>query len=236
MNPTINLYNTDCLPAMQKMADNQYDLAIVDPPYGLDIVEKSSRLGKSKDQWKSGGRFKYYKYSNWDKNTPNDKYFNELLRISKNQIIWGWNFFSYNFSKSKCFIVWNKIGRDDRADGELAWTSFDKPAKIFDYSRADAYINDCDIKIHPTQKPVKLYKWLLKNYAKQGDKILDTHFGSLSIGIACWDYDFDLDAYEIGKDYFEAGKNRLEIHMKRPKPFFKELDVQNKDSKLNKFF
>jgi len=211
----IKITNEDNMELMARYEDNYFDLAIVDPPYGLDIAEKSDRLGKLKTKWASGGSFKHYKYSEWDKNTPTNEYWNELFRVSKNQIIWGWNFYDYNFPKTKCFLMWDKIGRDDRADGELAWTSFDKPAKVFRYSRADAYINHCDSKIHPTQKPVKLYEFCLSKYAKEGDKILDTHLGSGSIAIALDNMNkmekmnLTLTACELDSDYFQTATKRI---------------------------
>jgi len=197
MTSKINLYCEDCLPAMRKMVDNQYDLAIVDPPYGIGDKFKGGETGKM--------NFNEVVRKGWD-NVPNKEYFNQLFRISKNQIIWGGNYF--DLPPTRCYLIWDKQISEDfsLAMCEQAWTSFDKLAKIFRYN------NHKYIKFHPTQKPVALYKWLLKNYAKENDKILDTHFGSLSIGIACHDYGFDLDAYEIDKDYFEAGKKRLDTH------------------------
>ncbi len=219
MDPIINLYNEDCLPAMKKMADNQYSLAIVDPPYGIG--------------YENGGQyFNNMQGKKWDK-IPAKEYFEQLFRISKNQIIWGGNYFS--LPSSRGVIAWTKtVELKDRtfSEWEMAWTSFNQPAKWIDLK---PFIRN-NTRINPCQKPVQLYKWLLKNYAKPGDKILDTHFGSLSIGIACWDASYDLDTYEIDKDYFEDGKKRLEIHKKRPRGFFKETELQSKNPKLNKFF
>ena len=198
MKATINLYCEDCLPAMRKMADNQYSLCICDPPYGLNIT-----------QFPTGSRKTVPKetHRTWDDNIPSVEYFNELFRVSKNQIIWGGNFFP--LPPNRHYLIWDKgetMYNRSFAECEYAWTSFDESPRIFKKSP-----NQLD-RIHVCQKPVALYKWLLKNYAKEGDKILDTHFGSLSIGIACWDYGFDLDAYEIDKDYFEAGEKRFETH------------------------
>ena len=221
MTPIINLYNEDCIPAMKKMADNQYDLAIVDPPYGIGFsnYERGSSGIKVKERYTKNGK------KEWDKIVPTDEYFKQLFRVSKYQIIWGGNYF--NLSPTKHFIFWYKRNPvPNFADGEYAWTNFDMPAKCFDYTYY-GNINTETNRIVPTQKPIALYKWLLKNYAKEGDKILDTHFGSLSIGIACHDYGYDLTAYEIDKDYFEAGKKRLEIHKKRPQGFFKEKELQH---------
>ena len=197
LTPKINIYNSDCLDAMKAMPNNAYDLAIVDPPYGINI-NSSGRLGHY------GGRGK-----NWDKETPTLEYFNELERISVNRIIWGANYF--NMPPTRCFLIWDKQQPHgvSFASCEYAWTSFDQSAKTF-YKRpqnADAQ------RIHPTQKPVKLYEWLLDNYAKKGDRILDTHLGSGSIAIACHNRGYDLTAYEIDQEYFEATSKRIKNHI-----------------------
>ena len=208
----IEYYNEDCMAGMARYPDKHFDLAIVDPPYGIGIDTIQDRCaGTYRTQ--NGGTWKKYHKTNWDSNTPDEFYFSELKRVSKNQIIWGGNF--YKNEPTKCWVIWDKIQRDNRADGEMAWTSFDKPVKIYRYSRADAYINDCDIKIHPTQKPVALYKWLLKNYAKQGDLILDTHVGSASSLIACYDMGFNAVGFELDEDYYRESKQRLERFMKQ---------------------
>ena len=206
----INLYQGDCMDLMKQYPDKYFDLAIVDPPYGLDFGTYN-RTNKTA----TGERVKANKYhcSDWDKNTPHQSYFTELQRISKNQIIWGGNYF--NLPPSRCFIFWYKHQPvNNFSDGEFAWTSFNKPAKCFDYPYY-GNINSEKDRIHPTQKPVQLYKWLLQKYAKEGDKILDTHFGSLSIGIACHDLHFELTASELDKEYYELGKNRLMWHQKQ---------------------
>ncbi len=158
--------------------------------------------------------------SSWDCTIPDENYFNELKRVSVNQIIWGGNYFASRLTPSRCFLIWDKVQRIDQADCEFAWTSFDSSARIFSYARG----NDSGFapklppeqkpfaNIHPTQKPIKLYKWLLKNYAKEGDKIFDSHGGSMSIAIACHDLKFNLVCCEIDKDYFEAGVKRFEQH------------------------
>ena len=208
----IELLHTDCMAYMATLPDKAFQLAITDPPYGIDIAEKSARLGKLGTTWGSGGAFKYYPYSEWDKAIPEKEYFEELKRVSSHIIVWGGNYFNDFLGKTKCMLIWDKVSRDDRSDCEIAWTNFNKPSKIFSYSRADAYINDCDIKIHPTQKPIKLYKWLLKNYAKEGDRILDTHLGSGSSAIAAFDGGFDFVGCEIDTDYYTAAKRRFEYH------------------------
>jgi len=196
----INLYNMDCMEAMKDMADNQYDLAIVDPPYGI------SRFGNRID--------KTLKINKWD-TKPTKEYFNELFRISNNQIIWGAN--NFDLPTSEYFCVWDKKQTvDNFASAEYAFVSMGlkKPAKVFRYS-IHKVIQDRKSengKIHPTQKPVKLYEWLLMNYAKEGDKILDTHLGSGSIAIACHNLGYDLDAYEIDKEYYKATLKRFNNH------------------------
>jgi len=198
---------------MKTCKDNQFDLAIVDPPYGIDLANMNMGIGKSKKSSKIKNR--KWKPKDWDKNTPNQEYFKELFRISLNQIIWGGNYF--NLPPCRGYVLWDKkIPKGlSFADCEMAWWSFPKVAKIFRYS---AY-NDKKTKIHPTQKPVKLYEWLLKNYAKQGDKILDTHLGSGSIAIACDAMGFDLVGCELDKEYYDAACKRLEPYRQQQKMF-----------------
>ncbi len=196
------IYNQDCMEAMKEMSDNQFDLAIVDPPYGIGASEMTMGSGKNK---------KYKKGKKWDNETPTQKYFNEIQRVSKNQIIWGGNYFADKLKPTRCYIFWDKgiNGDCDFADGELAWCSFDKVLRKAPI-RYKGFLGADNIRIHPTQKPVKLYEWLLMNYAKEGDTILDTHLGSGSIAIACHNLGFELTSYEIDKEYFEAAKKRIE--------------------------
>ena len=200
----ITLYNADCMEIMKTFNDKQFDLCIVDPPYGL-----GSRLAHA-----GNGRNAQSKFSNqfhlkgWDNEPPPIEYFDELFRVSTNQIIFGGNYFP--LPPTRCFVVWDKmVFITSMSRVELAWTSFDKLPKYIQINNTDPN------RIHLTQKPVKLYKWLLQNYAKEGDTILDTHFGSLSIGIACHDLGFDLTAIELDKDYYEAGKERLRNHQRQ---------------------
>ena len=196
----IKLYNCDCMELMAKTPDKYYSLALVDPPYGLPKDAVHGR-GKLKNRAINTMNMK------WDV-APNDDYFRELFRISKNQIIWGGNYFP--LPPSRCILCWDKCQPwENFSQIELAWTSFNYPAQIFKFD------NRTGDKIHPTQKPIPLYKWLLQKYAKEGDKILDTHFGSLSIGIACHDLHFELTASELDKEYYELGKNRLMWHQKQ---------------------
>ena len=184
---------------MARYEDNHFDLAIVDPPYGIDI-NKSGRLGHY------GGKGK-----KWDNETPNEEYFTELERVSKNQIIWGGNYF--DLPPTRCFLIWDKQQPEgvSFASCELAWTSFNKSAKTF-YMRPQ---NADNIRIHPTQKPVKLYEWLLMNNAEKGFKILDTHLGSGSIALACHNLNYDLTACELDTEYYEASLKRLKEHQQQ---------------------
>ena len=189
---------------MARYPDNYFDLAIVDPPYGM---KKSSTTGSGKLKHRALNKMN----TDWDV-APNKEYFNELFRVSKNQIIWGGNYFT--LPPTRCVICWDKKQMMPTfSRWEMAWTSFYKPAKIFTYNNAD--IN----KIHPTQKPVALYKWLLDKYAKQGDKILDTHLGSGSIAIACHDYGFELTACELDKEYYDKAIQRIKNHVAQLKMF-----------------
>jgi site-specific DNA-methyltransferase (adenine-specific) len=190
----IKITNEDNMALMARYPDNHFDLAIVDPPYGIGDKFKGGKTGKM--------NFNEVTEKGWDK-VPSIKYFKELFRVSKHQIIWGGNYFS--LPPCRCFLVWDKKISPDfsLAMAELAWTSFDKLAKIIRLS------NPKNNKIHPTQKPVALYKWILQNYAKEGDLILDTHLGSGSIAIACHQMGFDLVGCELDADYYKAAHKRF---------------------------
>jgi len=215
----ITLYNDDCMNVMKTFKDKQFDLAIVDPPYGIG-ASADSRVGGSYTVNLGGVKKKVaakaYTPKDWDFKKPTLEYWNELKRVSKNQIVWGGNYFASNLEDTSCWLVWNKRnGKNNNTDCELAWTSFKTAVRMFEWKwngMLQQNMKDKEVRIHPTQKPVALYKWLLKNYAKEGDTILDTHFGSLSIGIACHDLGFELTAIELDKDYYEAGKKRLIEH------------------------
>ncbi len=204
----LNITNEDNMELMSRYVDNYFDLAIVDPPYGLGDKFKGGKSGKM--------NFNEVVDKGWDILPPKKEYFDELKRVSKEQIIWGGNYFFENLQSSRCFIVWDKKVSEDfsLAMAELAWTSFDKLAKIFRMS-----VPKTGGKIHPTQKPVKLYEWLLMNYAKEGDKILDTHLGSGSIAIACHNLGFDLTACELDKEYFEQAMKRINNHKSQMRIF-----------------
>ena len=195
----IEYYNEDCMVGMARYPDKHFDLAIVDPPYG--IGEDGGRFRDRK-----GGGHRVLTKKSWDKERPPIEYFHELQRVSQNQIVWGGNYFSDRLPSSRCWLYWQKLMGGDFSDGELAWTSFDKVVKEF------THCNKYPGKIHPTQKPVALYKWLLANYAKPGDLILDTHVGSASSLIACYDLGFDAVGFELDEDYYRESAERLEQH------------------------
>ena len=203
----INLYLGDNLEALRKMDDKQYDLAIVDPPY--DIHKHGAQTG-GKGKLKDGA-FCRGKYEHWDISPPQE-YFDHLFRVSKNQVIWGANYFT--LPSTRCVVCWDKCQPwPNFSQWEMAWTSFPYPAKLFKFD------NRTGGKIHPTQKPVALYRWILEHFAKEGDKILDTHLGSGSIAIACHDMKYDLDGWELDPDYFAAAKARLETHQQQQQLF-----------------
>ena len=193
--------NGDCVAAMRQMPDNAFDLAIVDPPYGMNVFNCQSRIAK------------YGQVETVDLLKPGKEYFAELFRVSKNQIIWGYNHLSDMLPPTKEFIFWYKHQPvTDYSDGELAWTSFKKTAKCFDYPYFGSIGADKDGRIHPTQKPVALYKWLLQNFAEPGMRILDTHLGSGSSRIAAYDLGFDFVGYEIDQTYFAQQEERFKKH------------------------
>jgi site-specific DNA-methyltransferase (adenine-specific) len=202
----IRLYNRDCLEAMREMEDNSFDLAIVDPPYGIGIAD-------------------------WDtkKDIPTKEYFKELMRVSRNQIIWGANYF--DLPHTQAWVCWDKTYKFKMnipiSEFELAWSSFEHKAAFcrftycgnfmgWDNPRADY---NKPPNIHPTQKPVALYIWLLEKYAKPGQTILDTHLGSGSIALACHDLGYDLTGFELDEDYFQAASKRLQDHQRQLRLF-----------------
>lgn len=196
------LYNMDCMEAMKDMPDGYFELAIVDPPYGINI---NNNMGRRK-----GNKPSEYKCIEWDNEPPSAAYFDELIRVSKNQIIWGANHFIENIKfNSSCWIIWDKLFSEDVsfASFEMAYTSFDSVCKRFVLS------SNQNNRIHPTQKPIPLYTWLLRNYANCGDKILDTHVGSASSLIACIDMGFDYMGFEIDKDYHKAAQERIDAYL-----------------------
>ena len=199
------VYNCDNMELMAKYPDNHFELAIVDPPYGIDAAKMTMGKGSGNDKGA-------HKKKNWDNAIPAASYFKELCRVSKDQIIWGGNYFP--LPPSRCWVLWDKKDyNSDFASHEMAWTSFDKVVKCFQRARSAG--GDSTGKIHPTQKPVRLYEWLLANYAKEGDKILDTHLGSGSSRIACHNLKFNFVGCELDADYFKESEERYQEHIKQ---------------------
>jgi len=196
----ITITNEDNMQLMARYEDNYFDLAIVDPPYGIGISSNPVRQQHAK--------------KDWDNAIPTKEYFDELFRVSKNQIIWGGNYF--DLPPTQGFFIWDKKQPHDfsLAMCEMAWSSLQKPAKMWSLS----VLKERN-KIHPTQKPVQLYEWLLQNYAKEGDKILDTHLGSGSIAIACHNMKYDLTACELDKEYYDKAMKRLKEHTAQQRLF-----------------
>ena len=215
----ITITNEDNMELMARYPDNYFSLAIIDPPYGIgeDGSKNHSRgkMAKSKN---------YKAFAGNDLKAPDKEFFNELFRISKNQIIFGANHFISKIPfDSSCWVIWDKDnGETDFADCELAWTSFGTAARKFKFKwqgMLQENMKNKEIRIHPTQKPVALYAWILKNYAKQGDKILDTHGGSCSLAIACHDYGFELTCCELDVDYYNKAVERIKNHVSQLKLF-----------------
>jgi len=199
--PSSEVYLEDCVTALKRYADNHFDLAIVDPPYGI---------GASEMQMGNNAKKKWSKGKNWDNETPTAEYWIELFRVSKNQIVWGGNYFDLPLTKS--WIVWDKNnGESGFADGEMAWTSFKKPMRIkkIHWTGSASNWEDTNGKIHPTQKPLKLYDWLLKEFGEQGNLILDTHLGSGSSRIAAYKGGFNFVGFEIDPEYYEKQEKRF---------------------------
>ena len=227
----IKLTNEDNMELMARYPDGYFELAIVDPPYGLGFDGEVSSMtispnmnAERKKRWNSRTVNKYIK-KDWDKETPPPEYLEQLFRVSKNQIIWGGNHFE--LPQSRGWIFWDKLMDKgfSLADGEMAWTSFDKAVKKFTYLWAGFKKAKPENRIHPTQKPVALYKWLLSKYAKQGDKILDTHLGSMSIAIACYDLGFDLVGAELDTEYYQKGLERVNNHIKQGNLFIPHQEI-----------
>ena len=224
-------YNMDCMIGMAQFPDKFFDLAIVDPPYGIGEADGRCRTRKKHNH------IVIHKKKEWDKKRPDENYFNELYRISKNQIIWGANYFVEYLKPSMGWIYWDKFIGGDFSDGELAYTSFQRALKKFSYSY-HAETKGGHLRIHPTQKPIALYRWPLQNYAKPGDKILDTHVGSASSLIACEIEGFnDYVGFELDEDYYKDSLKRLEQWRKsRTMEIFEPQEIkQVEQSKLMLF-
>ena len=198
----MNITNEDNMKLMARYEDNHFELAIVDPPYKKEVAGLKAGFNRSE--------FNYEALST----PPTKEYLKELFRVSKNQIMWGFNYYLELLPNTDSVIFWNKHQNGHFSEGELAWSSIGK-TRIYDR----AYQKDIGDKIHPTQKPYQLYEWLLMNYAKEGDKILDTHLGSGSIAIACHNLKYDLTACELDKEYYDAAMLRLKQHQKQIRLF-----------------
>ena len=214
------LYHMDCMEAMKDIPDKYFELAIVDPPYGINVMANDTVGGEKLAKVKKYGK------KEWDLNPPEKYYFEELLRISKHQIVWGANHFISKIPlDSSCWVVWDKDNTGNFADCELAWTSFKTAVRKFEYrwnGMLQGDMKNKENRIHPTQKPVALYEWLLNNYAKKGDKILDTHVGSASSLIACYNLGFDYMGFELDEDYYKAACKRIEARKNQMDIFYME--------------
>jgi site-specific DNA-methyltransferase (adenine-specific) len=220
----IEMLNCDCMDYMRGLPDKAYDLAIVDPPYGIG------------ENWKKDPHSPRYRHNSTykNKNIPDKKYFSELFRVSKNQIIWGGNYYTKYLEPRNSWLVWDKMRSFDvqhMAEGELAWTSFNEPLQFIRLLWNGACVCEKRYGTHPHEKPVALYKWLLSRYAKPGDRIIDTHGGSGSICIACHDLGYDLTWMELDKDYYDAACERYKRHAAQamlfePKELTRETKIQ----------
>jgi site-specific DNA-methyltransferase (adenine-specific) len=220
------VYLDDCMNIMKNFKYNNV-LAIVDPEYGLNEDDDKTIYSKAGKGMTFKRKEKKFKKKNWDNKIPDKKYFDELFRISKNQIIWGGNYFTKYLNPTKAWVFWYKKitnkNEKNHSDGELAWTSFNKITKFVAIDWIGfGYINSGEKKIHTSQKPVALYKWLLQNYAKSGDLIFDSHVGSGSLRIACYELGFDFIGVELDEDYWEAQEKRF---MEFKKKFHNEFYI-----------
>jgi site-specific DNA-methyltransferase (adenine-specific) len=218
MREYLNITNEDNMQLMKRYPDNYFDLAIVDPPYGINYDGNTTVKGKA-GKASTFSNKQHHEKKDWDNERPSLEYFTELQRVSKHQIIWGANYFVKHLDKgTKGWIIWDKAQHGlTMSDCEIACSSFQKPTRIFTQNRC-IFLQEGNT-IHPTQKPVKLYEWCLLNYAEQGFKILDTHRGSASLDIACHNLGFDLWTCEIDKEYFDNGNKRLKEHQQQIRMF-----------------
>jgi site-specific DNA-methyltransferase (adenine-specific) len=207
--PISEVYNMDCIEGMKQYPDKYFDLAVVDPPYGINADTKNNGKNSDRHEKTSLAKINTYKKTNWDNETPNENYFNEIKRVSKKQIIWGANFFGLIGG----MLYWHKnVTMPTYSTGEIAWLSWQQKIDFVNitwHGMLQHDMKDKEIRIHPTQKPIKLYEWILHNYAKDGDKILDTHLGSQSSRIASYKAKLDFVGFEIDQEYFEQGNKRF---------------------------
>jgi len=201
----IRFFNCDNMEFMKEVENKEYAIGLVDPPYGISANKMTLGNGKKKI---------YRGQNNWDSEIPKKYYFNELFRVSKNQVIWGGNYMTEHLNPTGAWLFWDKgTGENDFADGELAWTSFNGVLRKINKSWVGANAKNGTERIHPTEKPIYLYRWLLQKYAKQGDKIIDTHGGSMTLARACYEEGFDLDIMELDKEYFDKGVLAFKQHV-----------------------
>jgi len=210
----IQIFLGDCFEVMKQFADKSFDLVLTDPPYGINYDKQQNEMARS-GRVSHGGRWKEYDENYWDEEIPKKEVFDEVFRVSKNQIIWGGNYFQLPYHT--CWLIWNKIQRSLMTDGEIAWTSFDKRIWIFDMSRADAYINKSDGKCHPAQKPYQLFIWCLEKLGKSSDLILDPFMGSGTTLVAAKMLGRKAVGIEINERYCEIAAQRLKV---TPVPLF----------------
>ena len=222
--PLSDVYLEDCVKGLKRFPDNYFDLAVVDPPYGIDMSQELFKRGQT---CKKNG-YKEHLNKDWDKQIPQQDYFDELFRVSKNQIVFGANYMTKYLPESMGWIVWNKVQRGySFADGELAWTSFKKALRIFDYARGNESgfapklkgTERAGINIHPTQKPIALYDWIFANYSERGQIILDTHLGSGSSRIAANKAGINFVGFEIDEDYYERQEKRYQTFISQLRMF-----------------
>ena len=212
----MNLYNADCLPAMRVMKDNHFSLAIIDPQYGIGMDNQYVRVKPNRPNTYIRNGESQYKKGEWDDAPPPPEYFEQLFRVSKNQIIWGANYFCKYLPSGFGWVYWDKqMGDNNFSSGEFAFQSMQVKSSCFSCPSMRVK----NTRIHPTQKPVALYKWLLTNYAKPGDTILDTHLGSGSSVIACLEMGFEITGYETDSEYFEAMNERIKQHQSQGRMF-----------------
>ena len=217
----LELHNADCMEVMARYPDNYFDLAVVDPPYGIGMA-KTTNIANTKRGFNGE---KIHEAKKWDSEIPPEEYFKELKRTSKNQVIWGGNYFTKYLEPTKSWVFWNK--KENRtqgknfSDGELAWTSTKTLTRMFEFGWIGLdYCNQSEKKIHPTQKPVELYKWIYQNYAKDGMRILDTHLGSGSNAIAAYEMNMgEFVGCELDEDYFADAKKRIDNALSQQKLF-----------------
>jgi len=204
------VYNEDCVEGLKRFSDNHFDLAIVDPPYGLNISALSNygESGGTDKRWNTNKK-DFYKPKEWDKNIPTAEYFEQLKRVSKNQIVWGWNYYVSYFNDCPSYIVWNKEASGNYSDCEMAWCSIKGTNKIFKWLWNGFRKQQPEERIHPTQKPVALYDWILEQFGSDANLILDTHVGSGSSRIATAKVGKQYVGFEIDKDYYEAQEKRF---------------------------